>query len=231
MITILDATIGTKFEVEQIDSLGGRVGSTYTSQLLDIKDVQHIVIAVPIQESQLMFIPSGSKIRCMFLHNKYGMLSFTGTVSGKAKQENVLVMNVEINSRLFKIQRRNHYRLDYMLDVRYRLISKYENLDESISCNIEDYTLAYTKNISGCGACIITDNSIERGDCVQLIFELENGIYIDTKCIVARCTAIEDVRPAKYSIGLSFMEISPKDQDAIVRFIFDKQKQLLKNKE
>lgn len=229
MNTKLDAKIGTKFEIELIDSLGGKIGSTYTSQLLDIRDDEHIVIASPIHESRLLLIPSGSTIRCTFLHYKLGLLAFMATVVNKEKLGNIIAINVAITSKIAKIQRRDHYRLDCMLDVKYRLLSDetpVKGADEFVE--IPEYKNAYTKNISGRGACIIVDEPIERGTCLHIQISLEDGHFMETKCVAVRCVRVEEIEHSKYSVGLFFIDISHREQDAVIRYIFEKQKQLLK---
>lgn len=225
--TITDTKIGTRFEIELLDSLGGKIGSTYTSQLLDIKDGENLTIAAPIQESRLMLIPSGSSIRCIFLHHKLGLVSFTGTVASREKQENIIVINIAVTSKLTRIQRRNHFRLDCMLDAKYRIIEEGSENNAADLGSVE-FKKAYTKNISGCGACLVTDEPIEKSSYIYSILILEDGTSIETKCMVVRCTKVGDIELSKYLIGLSFVNISVKDQDILIRYIFDKQKQLLK---
>ncbi len=226
--TITDTKIGTRFEIELLDSLGGKIGSTYTSQLLDIKDSENLTIAAPIQESRLMLIPSGSSIRCIFLHHKLGLVSFTGTVASREKQENIIVINVAVTSKLTRIQRRNHFRLDCMLDAQYRVIEEEGSENNTVDPGTVEFKKAYTKNISGCGACLVTDEPIEKSTYIYSVLILEDGTSIETKCIVVRCTKVGDIELSKYLIGLSFVNISVKDQDTLIRYIFDKQKQFLK---
>mgnify|MGYP001076985059 CR=1 FL=1 len=228
MIKLSDIKIGTKLELELTDSLGGKIGGSYTSQLLDIIDDHNIVIAAPIQESRLMLIPTGSTIRCSFVHHKHGLLAFMCSLTSKDKQDNIIVFRITVFSDIKKIQRRNHYRLNCTIDVLYRPLGDDDN--PGINNEIPELKKACTKDISGCGACIVTDEEIEKGSYLYIVFTFNENTSIETKCLVVRCTRIEESKLTKYSLGLSFVGMSAKDQETVIKYIFERQKKLLKQK-
>lgn len=220
--------LGTKFDLELINSLGERIGKVYVSQLLDITDSQNIIISCPIHESRLTFIANGTKIRVIFLSDKLGLLCFTGIITGKEKTENIIALNVRIESEIDKIQRRNHYRLDCFLEGKYS-----EHIDpaqkSSNAGNQIKPQKILVKNISGSGACIVSENQIPGGSYIDLAFSLSADVSIKAVCKVIRSSLMENSRDRRYETGLYFKEISQKDQDQLIKYIFKQQSLNLKN--
>lgn len=224
----VDLAVGTKIELELVDKHGQKIGQTYISQVLDVADDKNILIAAPIHESRLTFILSGTNIRIVFLHNVHGLLSFTGVITKKEMMGNLAGFYVKRNDEFKKIQRRQYFRFDCILDVKY---CKHPNESENkIYCfdNGSEYKRGITKDISGCGACIITDEEIPKGELLAVEIALTNEAKLNTVSKIIRCQRIEGLKEKKFQLGLYFNHISHKDQDVLVKFIFDQERLLLK---
>ncbi len=106
--------------------------------------------------------------------------------------------------------------------------AKAQKGEKALSSENADEVKAYTKNISGSGTCIVSDTSFPRGSEVRIKLNLSHNIQISAKCVVVRNQAVEIKKGRSYELGLKFIEISNKDQDALIRFIFEQQRMLLK---
>lgn len=232
-MNIIGTKLGTKLELELINSIGQKIGQTYISQLIDIIDDKNIVISAPIHESRLMFITNGTKIRILFFHYKLGLACFSGTVTGKEKNENLILFDIKIETELEKIQRRNYFRLDCLLNAEYFLLpnetSEGETQVETPIAIDKEYRKAIAKNLSGCGVCIVIGEDIPKGSIIEVIVALDKENSIKAKCKVVRSSPIETSKDKKFELGLYITQISNKDQDAIIKFIFDQQRLKLKN--
>jgi c-di-GMP-binding flagellar brake protein YcgR len=221
--------IGTKLELELINSLGEKIGQTYISQLTDVFDMQNISIGAPIHESRLMLITSGTKVRITLLHETLGLFCFTGIISGRERKEAIIIFNVKITGDFEKIQRRKYYRHDCNLNATYRIL---EDINEKSESNTPESTNNFkktlTKNISGSGVSIITDEDSPKGSNIELTIQLTSTSSIKATCKVVRNTKILNARD-KYDLGLYFVKISQRDQDMVVKYIFDLQRLQLKN--
>jgi len=234
-----DMKIGTQLDLDIINSMGIKIGQTYISQLLNIEDAQNISIACPIHEANFAFIPISSNVRITFLDEKFGLLCFTGKITGRHKDGNIITLNVNITGDFEKIQRREFFRLDCILNVMYRVI---ENPDENMpeKQNIKDkpggvgtehpkvkFKKATTKNISGNGICIITSEKIEKNSVVEIILNLHKDLSIHAVCTVVRRNLLQN-RRSHYEVGLQFTNIDDKSKNTLIKYIFEEQRKIIR---
>lgn len=227
-------TLGMKLDLELINSFDQRIGQPYVSQLMDIIDDKNIMIAAPIHETRLTLIPTGTRIRLIFKHSRYGLLNVLGIVSGKEKKGNLLTFSIIINGPIEKIQRRMYYRLPCILNVGYCLQKESESEADTgqsteSSEQKEEWKKGITKNISGSGVCIVVDEKLPTGSKLKIRINLGKGQEINVVCKVARCEKLENSISQKYELGLGFLQIEKKCQEAMVKFIFAQQNKLLRN--
>lgn len=227
---IWDIKLGTKLDLELVNSLGEKIGQTYVSQLIDVIDKENIIIAAPIHEARLMLITNGTRIRSILLHEKQGLLCFRGIIAGKEKKENIISFHVKIEGDFEKIQRRKYFRLDCNLNASYRPHPEEDaGQPKEKKPPAQAYKKTLTKNISGCGVCIVTEEEFPRNSLLEVVLWLNKDTTIKVVCKAIRSIRIEGIKEKKYELGLYFSEISQRDQDMVIKFIFDQQRLLLKN--
>lgn len=228
-MSIKDIKIGTKLELEVTDAFNADKNNIYVSQLLDIIDDENLVIAAPIAGARLAFIPNSTKIVVVLNHPKNGLIAFNGILESKDTHDNIAVYYLKINGDFYSIQRRNNYRLEIMLDTYYYEL-QYNLPVETQDTNEISYIKEHTKNISGSGACIVTNNELSAGSHLFLKFELPDGTEIETRGIVIRSTRVDSNNILKYNTGVKFTSMSKKNEEMLIKFIFLKQKEILKQK-
>lgn len=221
-MTIQEIQIGTRLELELLNKNDEKIGQIYVSQLLEIQEDGIIVISAPIYEARLIFIPLQSHLRLAFVHNKYGLLGFTSLVIGSDFKDNIAVLIVQSEDELFKMQRRTHYRLDYLKDILIRLVGNESNTGKKTDIK------AFTKNISGSGLCVVTEANIQKNTEIEVELNLSEDINIIAKCIVIRNTWFEVMKTIRYELGLQFTDITKKDQDCLIKYIYEQQRVRLK---
>lgn len=225
-------TVGLRLEFEMVSSAGDKVGHTYVSQVLEPVTDSYLIIAAPIHESRVVFVPAQAKVRISFVHRKFGILGVTGVVSERVIRSNIAVLVIQTDGKLEKIQRRQHYRLDCLHSVEYRIV------DENAPANSPgpvrnntpkpEFRKAVTRNISGSGACIVTEENVPRNSVLELFIKMSSSQPVKAICKVLRSMEIEISKGKKYELGVHFMEMSPRDQDFIIKYIFEQQRLLLK---
>jgi c-di-GMP-binding flagellar brake protein YcgR len=224
-MTPLEISIGTRLELEILNSSGERVGNVFVSQLLEHQKDRTMVIYAPISGSRVVFIPDGATIRLTFVHQIQGLLGFTAVVISKEYRGKIAVMTVKPGTEIIKIQRRMHFRLDIILDA---AIQPAVEADDAEDAEKSEPVKAYTKNISGSGICLVSEREFPKYAEIAIELELTDGKQIKAKGIIVRSQMI-DVRKGKnYELGVRFTEISDKDQDILIRYIFEQQRLLLK---
>lgn len=234
-----DMKIGTQLDLDIINSMGEKVGQTYISQLLNIEDAKNILIACPIHEGNFAFIPVLTHVRITYLDDKHGPLSFTGLITGKHKEGNIVTIGVKITGNFEKIQRREFFRLDCILDVLYRVIKtpdenspeKQDDKDKPDSNDSKpldiEFKKATTKNISGSGICIITTEKIEKNSLVEVVINLRKDLSIIAQCTVIRSNLLPN-RRTRHEVGLKFVNIDERLRNTLIRFIFEEQRKIIR---
>lgn len=217
-MTPKEINLGTRLELELLNRQGEKVGNTYVSQLLEHQNDGLMVISSPIYEARLVFIPMDVHVRLTFIHSKHGLLGFTAVVTGREYRGNIAILVIKPDSEITRIQRRMHYRLDMVGNVHVWLDADAKS--EPIR--------AYSKNISGSGLCIVTENNIPVGSLVKAELDLPGLPVFSVCCRVLRNNLIEGNRIKYFELGLCFMEIAKKDQDILIRYIFEQQRLILK---
>lgn len=227
---IEDAPVGTRLELEIINKEGIKLGLIHISQFIEIPNHENVIISCPIFESKYVFIALGTTVRLTFFNEKLNcLLFFTGIITHKENKENILRLCINITSELQKLQRRNYYRFDCNLDAKYSIISELKK-EETNTSDIPppEIKTALTKNISGNGACIVVDDELLNGANLEVDIFLSKNLPVKAKCRIVRVSVIPSSRGKKYEIGLFFMELTKKGQDDVVKFIFERQRELLK---
>jgi len=243
-MTPQEISIGTRLELEILRN-GEKVGNTFVSQLLEHQPDGKIVISAPITVSRIVYIPSDTTIRLTFIHQMHGLLSFTALVLSRGYKGNVAVLTVQPDNNMEKTQRRTHYRLDILLTAFIRPIqddnsgihsdSSITNnhlsgkSGESVQSDPVPAVKAYTKNISGSGVCIICRQNFPVNSKLLIELNLTDNLKVTARCTVVRSQSVEINNDMSYEIGMRFTEISKKDENDLIRFIFEQQRILLKN--
>ena len=207
--------LGTRLELELLNRHGEKVGHTFVSQLLEYQSDGQLVISSPIHEARLGFIPRDVNIRLTFIHFKHGLLGFTAVVTSREHKGKIAILVVRPDSEIVRIQRRMNYRLDMVGNLMLWL-----DQPEPIK--------AYSKNISGSGLCVVTDKNIPIDSIIRTELDMPGLSVFDVKCRVLRSKLLESKRGKQFELGLCFVEISEKDQDNLIRYIFEQQRLLLK---
>lgn len=222
--------IGTKFEIETPDNnKNNSSSSTYTSQLLDVIDSKTISIAAPMNEGRFKYLSMGLNIFVYYLNERQDLLYFKAIVKGHRKNGPLDAFDITIVSEVNKIQRRKYYRLDVALSCQYTIVDQ-QSLGTDVlnfpETNIENLQTAFTKNISGSGLCLNLESPFDAGTILDITINLEDTALIRVLAKVIRSIFIQN---KKYEVGLHYIKVKPNESDILTKFIFEKQRIILKN--
>ncbi len=226
-----DIKIGTKLEIEipELNKKKDQVQASYISQLIDVIDTTTISIVAPMSEGRLKFLLKDLKVVIYFLNSRQELLYFNGKVLGHRKNGLLDTFDISITSEFDKIQRRRFYRLEAVLECKYNFIDEHLVSTNKLNFQKPDESrlkTGVTKNISGSGFCLVQEESIDSGAVLDVIINLEDTASIQVFAQVIRSIHISS---KKYEIGMNIIKISPRDADILTRFIFEKQRMMLKN--
>lgn len=191
------------------EKLNGEI-EEYASRIIDIKDDLY-TIENPVRKSELVMFLNGSKIKVTYMIENQGMHYFEAEVIEKLR-DTPPVIKIRKISDIQKNQRRNFYRIDACIDVEIR--------------KIDDIIIEKTvsSDISAGGMRVNTNQLFKLGDIVEITFML-GSVKIEVE---AKTVKIWDLPGDGVSISLEFLNLTENEQDIIVKFIFEKQRENLK---
>lgn len=212
-------SVGEKIE---IDFYGGdyslKNNKHLISQVLDIIDDEHMLVAAPIVNNVILPIPIGSSIRIIYFKKNTGVFSFVAKVVGRKNIEDIYYLKIQRTGSIEKTQRRNFFRLDAVLNVTVNVLKAKEKEGMSIEALIKD--------ISGGGAKIISKARLEPESIIQLKIEIEGGV-IAAEGKIIRCIPFNH-EDYPYEIGIIFENLHEKARNEIISFIFEYQRKMRK---
>ena len=90
----------------------------------------------------------------------------------------------------------------------------------------EEIEQSSSVDISAGGIKVYTDQKVELGDIIDTTFSLDGvKMYIETK-VVKRVR--KDNSRNRWEISLEFLNLSEKEREHIIRFVFEKEREMIK---
>ncbi len=203
--------IGMKLDIE----LNGEneKGKFYPSKVLEIIEPDELIIGGPMKKSQLVLLHKGEAIKVYYNVENRGKYSFDAEIISR-EYKRIYILRTKRTSNVRRIQLRDYFRLPVTLDVEKRFTLKGQN-KETIT------ELCEAKDLSGGGMKLYCKYEHVVGDEIQWKFKLNDNV-LEGKATVIRVEEIDSFN-YKYSLGVSFTEISDKDREAIIKYIFEQQ--------
>ena len=239
-------SIGDKIDIKQLDQQGRviRTAKSYVSQLLDYVDLDVINIAMPIDSGKLILLEVGEGYNLCFYTLK-GLYQCKCKVINRTKDNNTFIAVVQLTSELDKIQRRQFYRMECILEMEYRSVipeevileEKLKNNDgnplvkeevtKALDLINKDWIKASITDLSGGGARYTSETMHQRGDKVILMLEL-NVSGINKKFpvgseIISSSRIMN--RYGFYEHRVEFYDIGKKEREHIIKFVFEQERQ------
>ena len=205
-------------------------------------DNKAITLSAPIDPERNIHIRlvKGTKVRISFA-KKDAVYQFNSTVisSVAGRLPTVIISKPD---ELLRFQRREFVRLDDIItvsykvaipdsiDVKYKLVDK-DDIDLDIEQNDVQELEGFTKNISGNGMLLIVKKDIAKiGNLLEVSFRLpgHTKIYNVIGEIVRIANEVKVEYPDEIGVGIKFVKINERDRTDIVRYIFDRQREMIK---
>lgn len=221
--------LGTKLEIK-IPNINNDSATTYKSQLIDIIDKTTISISAPIFEGKYKYLNIGLDLFVYYLDENKDFQFFNAVVKGHRKNGPVEAFDIAIVSEISKLQRRDAYRLDTALNCKYSILdSQILDIDKIVfpEINNSDFKNASTTNISLNGISLNLDIPLDIDTILDIIISLEEASEIR---VLAQVKRSHRVNNNLYIVGLHFIKIDSRDSSALTKFIYDKQRLMLRKK-
>lgn len=240
-------SIGDKIDVKKLDHMGRPIKDfvTSVSQILDFKDNDSLNIAMPMVGSKIIPMELDAQYHLCFYTSK-GLYQCSCIVTGRYREEHMVAATVKITSALEKHQRRQYYRVECMIDIEYRVITKEEMVLEALllannfstskikqECQnrLQEYDKSYYHgvivDISGGGIRFTSEHSHSKGDKLIIKFEIASAKGINKYRLQANVINSNKIHNKinTYEHRIEFSDIDQKEREEIIRFIFEQERQ------
>jgi len=222
---VTDLAIGTKFEIEMFNRDGERAIPPFSSKLENILDENTIVVNAPIFKGEIFPVHIGWKVNVYFTQKK-NLYFFPAKIVGRSKKEEIPLMDIEITENITRIQRRNFFRLNLSLPVKYR------EYDPTLTKNKEDeqgeYKESTTIDVSGGGISLTTDEKLETDKVIEGRLTLPNHKEIVFIGKIVRSERFFEINPDKYKTAIKFSSIDNMNKESLIRYLHKEQIKLIR---
>lgn len=194
---------------------------TYISQIHEIEDSGVLLVYTPIYRGRLVALEM-AKYALLFMFDNH-LVSFNASASVRIKKEGFNVVRFQLLDEGKRVQRRQFYRFDCVLPMKFSPIYKKPSPTQS-SPMID----GVVRDISGGGMRFVSNESLELGDNLKCILILGREYIIVIGNVLRKDYVEGEKPPYKFEYRLIFAGILPDEQEKIVQFIFQEQRRQLK---
>ncbi|MBP1969628.1 c-di-GMP-binding flagellar brake protein YcgR [Virgibacillus natechei] len=212
--------IGTFLNLE-IKRVGEKI-QKYQCKVIE-KDDQYLYVDYPIHEKtrKTSFFSIGTTCSASYLGSDMGVYSFHTKIISKATLTvPALVIEYPEQSRIQRIQRREFVRVETIVDIAVHSLDNKFSPFTSVTSDISGGGLSFTipKHIT-----LNTDQHMDV--CIILISQTGDYKYIFAK---AEIVLIKPVNESLSKASLKFISITKQAQQGLIRYCFEKQRELRK---
>ncbi len=209
---------------------------TYKSCLFDYISDTEIEIAMPTENGRMVLFQIGLRCKMLF-YSKRGLFTCNAVVQKRYKKDNLFVLAMQLTSEPVKLQRREFFRIDCILDMRYvpvtPEIAKLETT-EKLFAEIQkpEYIDCYEKgtmlDLSGGGLRFQTGRRLDVGTYQVSEIRLDNERMDQTFYLVTKIISCEQMQNdmERYICRGQFFFKNLRDRENIVRFVFDEERRI-----
>lgn len=218
--------LGTKIELELYDEDGNRVPPVLISQYEAYDEESNVVeIHVPFFEGNIYPVHQYTVMDVIF-SKENDTYMFKAEAVQRFYNDNLAMLKVKPVTPIRRIQRRAFFRMDCVLNARYRALGNVIPDDDD---EIEgEFLKAKTKDISGGGICMVTNEKLNESSYIEAFVQLnrDNEIRFIGEIVRANETRLRG-KPM-YETGVEYKKIENRDRERIIGYIFEVQRERLK---
>lgn len=234
-------TEGNKIDFKDILSKeqlnGGLTPATYASQVFEIRNDNILRVSMPIEHGRIIPLSKGKKFDAFFYTAK-GLYQCRVIIIDRFKINNIYMMDIELLTEPVKYQRRQYYRLELNIPVRYMQITETESnvmaneeeLPERLG-NLSEYHTGETIDISGGGLRFTGDTLVEKGNRLAVVFDIDYEGNIE-RYLLAADVIMSFAIPqhhGMYEHRVEFKDISKENREMLIKYIFQEERKIRKN--
>jgi len=234
--------IGDKIElVHEASALNRALSENkYTSQVLEFDGIRTLKVSMPIFEGKIIPLEVGDDYHMVFFSGT-GLYQCSGRVRKRYVEKMIHVMDIVLLTSVKKYQRRQFYRLDCTIPIKFRVLTEEElNRDENSDENnaeveskqeVVKWLDAIMTDLSGGGMRFrYKGENVEENEVVEirLFLDLPTG----REPVVFRMRIIEASNyqgsVMTHEIRGEYENVDEKDRDLVIKYIFQEQRRRIR---
>ncbi len=187
-------------------------GEWYPAKILKVGG-KSFFITPPKRQSAPLSVESNSEFR-VSLPSEQGLIQFTSRVLGRGKEPEPS-MELEYPQEITRMERRAHPRLPVRLETYY----------SEIHAGTGDigYTPSLALDLSAGGLLLETLRACPKETLVRLKFQIQVGDREEEVTVIGRIARSINTGSLKnHQVGVEFIDISPRQQESVIRFVTGK---------
>ncbi len=216
--------IGNKVDIRSLIKDDDERRKMYYSQIVDIENSTQIKITMPTHGTKIVPLPTGVRFECTFYTSK-GLFQGIFEVGQRRKEGNLPVLILEIKRPLKKVQRREYYRFECTLPMKYRIADRAEKIAKE-DLNNMNWKDGIVLDLSGGGMRFVLPENIPVDTYLQYKLVLEvRGEYQEFFLYgdVISCKNKEN-NIRLHECRTQFVKMSEAERDMIIAYIFTEER-------
>lgn len=203
----------------------------YRTKVFDVLSEDQLEIMMPIEKGKVILLPVDEQFNMCFYTAK-GLYQCYARILDRYKSNNVYIVVAELTSSLKKRQRREFYRLDCALEVKFReLDQEEEKAAESgfFKPNPLDAPLlkdGVVADISGGGMRFLSQYRCEVGALIYCTYKLMMKNEEKPYHLVGRVLRSQELekRPGTYENRIQYVNMDVDAREEIIKYIFEEER-------
>lgn len=190
----------------------------FDSEIHDVR-INTICVKLPFLEERYLELDRGDHVSVQFSEESC-RYTFNTRVVGKVANEELFMLDYP--DKIYRNQQRGHVRVPVMLDVKYALWYPDKKKIKMVTFN-----KATAVDLSGGGMKLATREEVPEDTRLLLKFTLplqKKSEAMNLEALVIRCKKADPYREL-YHLGVNFEDINYREEDLIVRYVFEKMAQ------
>ncbi|MGN1083502.1 MAG: flagellar brake protein [Lachnospiraceae bacterium] len=228
---------GNKLELRKIRHIETTEETTYTSRFLYQESADEAVIEMPVKGGHLVALEPGEVFQACFYTNK-GLYQCQSQVVSRRYEDKLPVAVIKFRSEFEKLQRRQYYRMECLLQLEFRMLeeaelsrllrekndvaSKEERQEgETPAVPVRFYT-GVTLDISGGGVRFNSEYPAECGGVIAMKIGFLTQEAFKLRLLFAKVLTVQPVpnHSGLYEHRVQFVHITNAEREGIIRYIF-----------
>lgn len=231
---------GTKLELIKIRHADNLPEVSYISRFLYQTSADEAVIEMPVKAGLLVPLEQGETFQVCFYTSK-GLYQCQSQVVSRHYEDALPVAVIKLRSEFKKLQRRQYYRMEGLLQLEFRTVSeeemqqmvsqkrskeqpiaKEEGADVDMQGSAVRFYPGVTLDISGGGVRFNSEHAAQSDDIIAMRIAFLSPDAQKLQLLFARVLTVLPVqnRPGLYEHRVEYVAISNMERECIIRYIF-----------